>query len=454
MKSLVRVLITLLVLGGLGGGGYYWWKKRQGADELTYVIAPADRGDVVAAVVTTGTLQPVITVAVGSQVSGTINKIKVDFNSVVKKGDILATIDPAVFKANVLQARANLASARGMVIKAEAAMVDAKRVFERQKQLISRELSSIADRDTAQANYEQAVAALASARAQVEQARAALGVADLNLEYTIIKSPVDGVVINRAIDNGQTVAASFQAPMLFQIAQDLAKMQVHANVAESDIGGVIVGLPGSFTVDAFRNRNFKAVVSQVRKSPQIIQNVVNYDVVMDVDNQSGELLPGMTANLKLETGRAEKALRIPNAALRFRPPPSLLEKLKKEDGDEGGGDKGGKGDKKKRGLAGGEKGQSGVAHAADRPGDGGAAGTQGPDGGPVIKKWTAPKVVDPGRPTVWILRKAGNKPYSTNVQVGVTDGIYTEVKSGLKDDDQVIVELTGKKSTKPARRLF
>jgi len=256
---------------------------------------------------------------VGTQVSGTIKEIRVDFNSHVKKGQLIALIDPATFEAQVEQQKANLNSAKANVEKAKATLTDAKRTMERNKELRARDLIAQSDLDTSVTNYETSKAQVGVAVAAVAQAEAALKTAVTNLGYTRIVSPVDGVVVSRNVDVGQTVAASFQTPTLFTIAQDLTKMQIDTNVDEADIGKVKLGQDVEFTVDAYPDTTFRGKVSQIRIAPISVQNVVTYDVVVLVDNKELKLMPGMTANVSVIVAEARGALKIPNAALRFRP---------------------------------------------------------------------------------------------------------------------------------------
>jgi HlyD family secretion protein len=277
------------------------------------------RGDIEMAVTATGTVNPVTTVLVGTQVSGTIKELYVDFNSPVKKGQLIARIDPALFEAQVNQAKANFLSAKANLEKAGATLVDAKRTMDRNKELFSKNLVARSDLDTAETNHETANASVSAAKSQVAQTEAALNLAETNLRYTKIVSPVDGIVISRNVDVGQTVAASFQTPTLFTIAQDLTKMQIDTNVDEADIGKVIVGQDVEFMVDAYPDITFKGKVWQVRNAPITIQNVVTYDVVIIVGNPELKLKPGMTANVSIIISTKKDVLKIPNAALRFKP---------------------------------------------------------------------------------------------------------------------------------------
>ena len=297
---------------------------RSKGNEIKFRTEKIIRGNIEMAVTATGTVNPVTTVLVGTQVSGTIKNIYVDFNSPVKKGKLIARIDPALFEAQVNQARANLLSAKANLEKAQATSVDAKRTMERNKELLSKNLIAQSDFDTAETNYETADASVSAAKSQVAQNEASLSSAETNLFYTKIVSPVDGIVVSRNVDVGQTVAASFQTPTLFSIAQDLTKMQIDTNVAEADIGGIKVGQNVEFTVDAYPDTTFKGKVWQVRNAPIIVQNVVTYDVVIQVDNPELKLKPGMTANVSIIVSISKDVLKIPNAALRFRP----VEKVK------------------------------------------------------------------------------------------------------------------------------
>ena len=287
-------------------------------DSPSYRTDPVTRGDIQQAVTATGTVNAVTTVQVGTQVSGTIKTLYVDFNSRVKKGQLIAQIDPSTFESQVQQAQANLLSAQANLEKAQTALANDKKTFERNKELLSKNLIAQSDLDTAETNYQSDKAQVASAKALIEQAKASLDYAKQNLAYTRIVSPVDGVVISRNVDVGQTVAASFQTPTLFTIAQDLTKMQIDTNVAESDIGAVKLGQEVDFTVDAYPDTTFVGKVWQIRQAPITVQNVVTYDVVIQVNNRDLKLMPGMTANVSIVIQTRHDALRITNAALRFR----------------------------------------------------------------------------------------------------------------------------------------
>ena len=302
----------------IGTAAWYWLYG--GTPPVQYKTGLVDRGPITSIVTATGTVNPVMSVLVGSQVSGKIAKLFVDFNAVVKQGQPLAQIDPLPFQSRVNQARAAVKSATGSLAKANNMAAQRKRERDRMAALRTQAFVSQADLDLADTNYRDAAAQIEVAQAQVDQAQATLASAELDLGYTTIYSPVNGIVISRTVDIGQTVVASFQTPTLFVIAQDLMKMQVNANVSESDIGGVAEGKTASFRVDAYPKHFFDGTVTQVRNAPISIQNVVTYDVVITVDNKDLKLKPGMTANVTIVTAKKESPLRVPNGALRFRMP--------------------------------------------------------------------------------------------------------------------------------------
>ena len=307
--------------------------KFGGQDKPQYFTTKADRGDIRQVVEATGTINAVITVQVGSQVSGTISHLFVDFNSRVKKGQVVAQIDPALFEGAVLQAKGDLANARANVTsakanleKARATAVQTKADYERAAGLTKEAVMSQQQLDLAKANYDSAIAAVSAAEAQVtqaaaqvEQKQAALTVAQTNLDYTTIHAPIDGTVIARNVDVGQTVAASLQAPTLFTIAQDLTKMQVYASTDESDVGMIKSGQEVTFKVDAFPRDTFTGRVSQIRMNATTVQNVVTYNTVIDFSNPDLKLFPGMTAYITIPVASTRNVVRVPNGALRFKP---------------------------------------------------------------------------------------------------------------------------------------
>jgi len=320
-----KLVLSLVGAGGLAGLALWWWLT-PGVSPLHYKTAVVDRGPIAATVTATGTVNPVVSVQVGSQVTGKIKALFADFNSVVTKGQVIAQIDPLPYQARVNQAKASLRNAQGALVKAQAALAQRKLELDRMDQLRRQQFVAQADLDLARTNFRDAAAQVEVAQAQVDQAQATLSNAELDLGYTTIYSPVDGIVVSRNVDVGQTVVSSFQPPTLFVIAQDLTRMEVHANVSESDIGGVAEGKEATFTVDAYPKEPFKGVITQVRNAPLSIQNVVTYDVVVGADNRDFRLKPGMTANVTIVTGRKDDALRVPNAALRFKPPGLPIDK--------------------------------------------------------------------------------------------------------------------------------
>ena len=299
-KRIFALVAAILVLAGTGYGFWRWGSRPK---ESAYVTMPVQRGNVTQVVSSTGTLQAVITVLVGSQISGTIDKLFADFNTKVKAGEVVAQLNQDKFKAAVDQARANLLAAESNLAKAKVSVVDAQRTLERNRELRKRDLMPQSELDAAQTAYDAALAQVEVNKAQSAQAQAGLNQATVDLNNTVIRSPVDGIVISRNVDVGQTVAASLQAPTLFTIANDLAKMEVHTNVDEADVGNVTEGQEVSFTVDAFPARRFKGRVHQVRNAPTVVQNVVTYDAVVRIDNKELLLKPGMTANVQFLVNR-------------------------------------------------------------------------------------------------------------------------------------------------------
>ena len=386
-----KIFIGGLIIILVATTAWYLVKKENGAPQ--YKTATLQRGDLDAKVTATGTVNAVTTVLIGTQVSGTINALYVDFNSPVTKGQLLAQIDPATIQAQVDQAVASLLSAEANLKKAQASLLDARRTYERNKQLMANNFIAQSDLDTSETNAQATDAQLDAAKAQVLQGRAALSQAQTNLRYTRIVSPVNGTVISRSIDVGQTVAASFQTPTLFTIAQDLTKMQIDTSVDEADIGKVKVNQDVRFTVDAYPDINFTGKVSEVRNAPTTVQNVVTYDVIVQVNNAELKLKPGMTANVSIITESRKGVLLVPNSALRFRP---------QAEGD-------------------------GSTNAVKKR----ATGNKGP--------------------AIWILEN--NKPKQKKITTGISDGSLTEVVSGeLKEGQEVIVSMLGQNNDTQSSR--
>ena len=312
------IIGIVIVLALLAAALWHWWSN----DPVNghYKTVTIDRGPIPSLVTATGAVNPVISVQVGSQVSGKIAKLYADFNSVVREGQVLASIDQKPYQAKVSQAKAALKSAQAGLAKARNMLVQKTLELNRMAALREQQFVAQADLDLARTNARDAEAQVDVSEAQVDQAKATLASAELDLGYTTIYSPVNGTVVSRNVEEGQTVVASFQTPTLFVLAQDLTRMQVIANVSESDIGGVTEGKSADFRVDAYPRESFHGIVTQVRNAPVSIQNVVTYDVIISVENPELKLKPGMTANITIVTARNEDALRAPNAALRFRMP--------------------------------------------------------------------------------------------------------------------------------------
>ena len=387
-KALSRAIpwLSVLLVAGAGGAAWYRYSAAERAPKIRYESVALERGPISAKVTASGTLSALVTVLVGSQVSGRIDTLKVDYNSPVKKGQIIATIEPSLFRAAVEQARANYVSAKAALEKSKAQAIDADRQYKRSETLVSQKLIAQADFETAEANASVAKSQVASSEAGVEQARAALNQAEVNLKYTTITSPIDGVVISRSVDVGQTVAASLQAPTLFTIAQDLTKMQVDTSVAEGDVGKIQPGMKVSFLVDAYPTERFEGTVRQVRDAPTTVQNVVTYDAVIDVDNAKRLLKPGMTANVTFIYAQKDSVLHIPNAALRFKPDTTLQE------------------------------------HMGARS--------------------DALATLKPTERFIWLLKNG--KPRRDVVGIGITDGSHTEVTTGgVREGDRAIIEALG-----------
>ncbi|HOG08496.1 MAG: efflux RND transporter periplasmic adaptor subunit [Syntrophales bacterium] len=386
-----KLVITGVLVAALALGGYLLFQKK--GETVRYRTDRVTRGDLSAAVTATGTVSAVTTVTVGTQVSGTIKQIFVDYNSLVRKGQLLAQIDPALPQARVDQARAGLQSAVAGVEKAESALTDAQRTLERNRTLYARNYIARSDLDAAETAHRSAQAQVSVARAQVAQARATLNAEETNLHYTRILSPVEGTVISRNVDVGQTVAASFQTPTLFSIARDLTQMQIDTSVDEADIGRIRVGQAVRFTVDAYPDLNFTGKVSEVRNAPTTVSNVVTYTVIVKVANPELKLKPGMTANVSIITATRNGILTIPNAALRFKGPAEKTTVGARETGAVAG------------------------SPAARTP------------PGQIMRD-------------LWIL--SNRKPVRVRVGIGISDGNRTELTAGpLKEGDVVILDVAG-----------
>ena len=352
-----KAIVSLLVVGVIGASGYAYYHYKETGPKFTMYYAAVSRGDVVDTVGATGTLQAVTTVQVGTQVSGTISELHADFNSLVRKGQVLARLDPSLFQTQIEQAKANLVRSQADLERQRVALEDANTKLTRAKELSARQLLAKSDLDAAEVAARASEAQLKSSEAQITQAQASLNQNQVNLEHTVIEAPIDGLVISRNVDVGQTVAASMQAPTLFVLAADLTKMQVVANLDESDVGRIRPGQVVTFRVDAYPNETFRGSVSQVRLNPIVQQNVVTYATVIDVPNNELKLKPGMTANVNVEIARSSNVLRVPNSALRFRPTNEMYAAIGQTPPDQG----------QQRADGGGRRGGPGNQPSADPP---------------------------------------------------------------------------------------
>lgn len=406
VAGIARRVVPFVVLAGIAAGGYLGWRAwKGGPPPLTYTTSEVERGAVVQSITASGTLSPVVRSTVGSQVSGRITEILVDFNDEVKAGQVLARLDTRLLAGQVSQARARLASARAELTRAQANAENARIIHERTAALLPSGAVSQAEVDAARAARLSAEAAIQTARSSIVEAQAALENATTNLAYTTITSPIDGVVISRSVDAGQTVAASLQAPELFVIADDLSKMELHAAVAEADVGLLRDGMKVELAFDAYPERTFAGTVRQVRNQATTTSNVVTYDALVAIDNRDGALRPGMTATATFLVAEARDVLVVPTKALRYRPSRPAPE-------------------------AGGATADAPRAENGDRAGRrrGGRS------------------------PAVWVLRDG--KPARVAVEAGLTDGTSTAITGGeLREGDLVITADSQQSSTggAPAR---
>jgi HlyD family secretion protein len=407
MSRRVGIAVGLATALGLSGGWVAFDAARASSRKSPYKLEKVrvERGDVTGRVTATGTLTTLVTVQVGSQVSGRIAELYADFGQRVKRGQVIAKLDSRMFAAQAEQGRANREAAAGDLEKARAEAEEAEKKLKRTQALADQNLVAHAELDTAVTTAKAARAAVAAAVGNRSQASASYNQAKVNLGYTTIVSPINGIVISRNVDVGQTVAASLQAPTLFTIAEDLSKMQVHAAVSEADVGRLEPGMQATFIVDAYPDRKFKGVIRQIRDAPQTLQNVVTYDAVVDVDNADLRLKPGMTANVTFVYAERKGVLRIPSAALRFRPPDELLASA----GKGGGGDGGGKKKKQKAGK--------GSSTSASTP--------------------TSASTSASAMKSVWALD--GEKLREVPVEIGVSDGSKVEVRNGALGEGDVLI---------------
>ncbi|MFO1184961.1 MAG: efflux RND transporter periplasmic adaptor subunit [Bauldia sp.] len=400
-------MLALLLLAGAAGGGLLWWYF-QSAAGVQYSTVALARGNVTRSVTATGSVNPVQSVIVGTYVSGVIQQVLCDFNTLVKQGQVCAKIDPRPFQSAVQQAAANLDAARAQLTKDRADLNYAKLNLDRATKLLQTKDVSQDAFDVAKSNFDKAAAQIEVDDANIEQRQAQLDAARVNLGYTDIVAPIDGVVVSRNVTNGQTVAASLQTPTLFLIAADLAKMQVDANVSESDIGSIRPGQRANFTVDAFPGRVVTGSVTQVRQSPQTVQNVVTYDVIVGVDNPEQLLKPGMTAAVDIVLEQREGVLRVPNQALRYTPSAART-----------------------------------VATAApNTPPAAATPGRPSANGQATGARRSAAASPSSGQGRVWVLREG--EATAVAVVTGLDDGTYTEIVSGeVSPGERVIVSEAG-----------
>jgi HlyD family secretion protein len=398
--------MTAALLMAIGGSVYAYYRFDQAPVLPAVTTVPVSRGSVVETVGATGTLQAVTTVQVGSQVSGAIQSLNADYNSIVRKGQVIARLDPSLFETQIEQSRASLIRAEADLERLAVGLDDARTKFDRARELFDRHLLARSERDAAEVAVRSAEAQLRSAEAQVTQARASLNQSEVNLRHTVITAPIDGIVISRSVDVGQTVAATMQAPTLFVLAADLTQMQVVADLDESDVGRIRPRQRVSFRVDAYPAELFGGTVSQVRLNPQIVQNVVTYATVIDVPNPELKLKPGMTANVTIEVARRDDVLTVPNAALRFRPTAETFAALAQEPPPAG-------------------------RPAGSRPSEPAAAGPPRDHAGPAqpqsgtIDALFGPLPVVETSGAVWTLRDG--QLTSLQVRLGLTDGQVTEL---------------------------
>lgn len=514
-----KILVTVITLAVLGTAGWYFWGKREASAE-EYVTTKIERGDIRNSVFATGTLQAVTTVQVGSQVSGTISALNADFNTKVHKGQVVAQLDPSILQAQVASQRANLDQARASAADAQAKLLaaksnvqnlqsgvssananlsalkaqldDAASMLKRQETLAASGIVPERDLESARTNFKAAEARYKQASAQVDQARsseqssatsgiavaeaqikqtqaqvkqaeASLRLAEVNLSNTTIRSPIDGVVVSRNVDVGQTVAASLSAPTLFTIANDLTQMQVIANIDQADIGAINQDNKVSFTVDAYTGRRFEGSIKEIRLSPQNVQNVVTYNVVINVQNPDLKLLPGMTSNLTFAVAERKGVIKVPNAALRFTPKDMTPEKIREimrtlrgGQGQEGQAQPTGQTAEGKQGAqpdqseaGGGRQGRRGQQGQQGQPqqgqsGDSGGRGRGGGSGSQIESQWKL----------VWVMG-GDNKPQPRRVKLGISDGTATEILEGnLQEGESLIVgvRVSGSSATTTSTR--
>jgi HlyD family secretion protein len=440
--NLKRWIPKLVALALVAGGAVFLLIKKpwaRTAPPITFQTVTVGRGPIAAQVTANGTLSARGTVLVGAQVSGRVLEIFVDFNSAVKKGQIIAKLDDSLLKAQIDQAQAAYDLAVANQRKAKVTLDDAERQLKRQQTLQDQQLIAGATVEAAQVARDTAAASLVASGAQVSQAMANLKQARTNLSYATIISPTDGVVLSRAVDVGQTVAASLQAPTLFTIAEDLSRMQIDTAVAEADVGRLTESMKATFTVDAFPGKTFEGLVRQVRNAPTTTSGVVTYDAVIDVDNPDRSLRPGMTANVTFVLAHVADAVKIPNAALRFKPTREQMAALREQFG--GGSGRGGRGSG--GGGSGAPRGNRDGGPGAGGPGMGGPGGPGGMRGGPGGPGGPGGRPRDFGDKKP-VYKLEDGRPKMVLIKPGLTDGSSTEMLEGeLEPGDELVTEISG-----------
>ena len=432
-----KVAFAALILAAVTGG-FYFYKVRSAAPEPVVTTQPFSRGDIVEAVSATGTLEAVETVEVGTQVSGVVRELYADFNSIVRKGQVIARLDPQLIQTQIEQQSANVLRAEADLERLKVALTDSRQKLDRAQQLSAKDLIPRTDLESAQIDVQSSEAQLKSAQAALTQARAQLNNQRVSLGYTTITAPIDGIVISRNVDAGQTVAASMNAPTLFVLAADLTKMEVVATVDESDVGRMRPGQHVTFHVDAYPNDRFTGTVSQVRLQPTTVQNVVTYATVVTVPNPELKLKPGMTANVTIEVTRRDNVLRVANAATRFRPTEEMFTVLNQPAPPQ-----------PQRNRTAGAAGFRPVVQAANRSGTPGAQATTGstPAAPPVkamnsgamtIDALFAPLPAEESRAVVWQYDE-NRQLKMIRLRLGATDGTYTEVVNAAEVPSDAVV---------------
>lgn len=432
-KVIVGAVILVVLFGAILG---YTLIKKGKTAQVKYRTEILAKGDVESLVTTSGSLNPVDVVDVGSQVSGKIARLYADFNSKVKKGQLLAELDLELLQAKVDQAESSYKSSVASLDQAKLALDNGQKKFGRSKELFAKNQISIEEMETAESNYLNAKSNVVSAESRLSQSESSLKSSKVDLSYAIIRAPIDGIVISRNVNLGQTVAASYQAPLLFKLASDLTKMQLQCDIDETDIGKVKEGQKVRFTVSAYQGETFIGTVRQVRYSPQTVQNVVTYATIVDAENPDLKLMPGMTATVSIVTGEARGVLKVANSALRFTPPlpQEEVQKLLADAGI-GGGQRGQQGQRSE-----GAQGQSGQRGQGESQRQGsGQGGEMTPERLAQIQQAMRNRPRQGG--TVWVLGELGKlKPFS--VRTGITDNTYSELRGGeLKEGMKIIIGL-------------